>query len=236
VDHSLFAGRHRTARGHMETVGGQQTAPTAASVTRQVIVRVPRESPQAPRAHGRRVAGVAPSDNFRWSAAFGPEKPWTEGERAVKPSAQPTLVRTQHLPPYFRRSKPVTPDGVTGFRVPKGAVPQTVGEALWASCGPDQIAGRCSDLVLIFTLSMTNDCCQGCCVGVCPFGVGVVRGPSAGRAGNPRTYSGRRPRPSRGRCNRWLSTDGHGPRPADGSRTRPICWLRRSSWPWMQWL
>ena len=31
-------------------------------------------------------------------------------------------------------------------------------------------------------------------------------------------------------------TDGHGPRPADGSRTWPICWLRRSSWPWMQWL
>jgi len=71
---------------------------------------------------------------------------------------------------------------------------------------------------------------------MCPFDVGVVHGPSAGRAGKPRTYSGRRPRPSRGRCDRWLSTDGHGPRPAGSPRTRPICWLRRSSWPWMQWL
>jgi hypothetical protein len=33
----------------------------------------------------------------------------------------------------------------------------------------------------------------------------VVHGPSAGREGNPRTHSGRRPRQSRGRYNRWLS-------------------------------
>jgi hypothetical protein len=32
-----------------------------------------------------------------------------------KPSGQPTLVRTQYLPPNFRRSKPVTLDCVTGF-------------------------------------------------------------------------------------------------------------------------
>ena len=38
-----------------------------------------------------------------------------------------------------------------------------------------------------------------------PFGVGVVRGPSAGREGKPRTHGGRRPRSSRGRCYRWLS-------------------------------
>jgi len=48
---------------------------------------------------------------------------------------------------------------------------------------------------------------------LCPFGVGVLCGPSAGRAGKSRTYSGRRPCPSRGRCNRSLSTDLHGPEP-----------------------
>src|ERR1700743_1930681 len=31
-------------------------------------------------------------------------------------------------------------------------------------------------------------------------------------------------------------TDGHGPRPSGGPRQRPICWLSRSSWPWMQWV
>jgi hypothetical protein len=57
------------------------------------------------------------------------------------------------------------------------------------------------------------------------------RGPRAvgGPGGNPRTHSGRRPCPSRGRCNRWLSTDGHGPRPAGSPRTWPICWLSRCS-------
>jgi hypothetical protein len=143
-------------------------------------------------------------------------------ERSVKPSAQPTLVRTQHLPLYFRSSKPVTSDGVTGFCVPKGAVPQTVGEALWASRGPDQAAGRCSDLVLLFTLIRIDDCRQGCCFGVCPFGVGVVHGPSAGRAGNPRTHSGRRPRPSRGRCNRWLFL-GRAPTTSCGRLTLAPC-------------
>jgi hypothetical protein len=110
-----------------------------------------------------------------------------------------------HLPHHFRRSKPVSLDSDTGFGVPERAVPQAVGEGLWASRGPDRVAGRCSDLVLIFTLSRINDCRPGCCVGVCPFGVGVVHGPSVGRAGKSRTHSGRRRCPSRGRCNRWLS-------------------------------
>ena len=121
---------------------------------------------------------------------------------------------------HFRRSKPVTPDGVTGFRVPGERFRRPSVKAC-GPAGPDQITGCCSDLVLIFTFNRINDCRQGCCFGVCPFGVGVVHGPSAGRAGKPRTHSGRRPRPPRGRCNRWLSTDGHGPHPAGSPRTWP---------------
>ena len=34
-------------------------------------------------------------------------------------------------------------------------------------------------------------CRLGCRVGAYPFGVSVVHGPSAGRAGKPRTHSGR---------------------------------------------
>jgi hypothetical protein len=40
---------------------------------------------------------------------------------------------------------------------------RTVGEGLWASCGPDQAAVPCSFLVLILLLSRLNDdrrCCR----------------------------------------------------------------------------
>ena len=50
-------------------------------------------------AHGRTVDGSSPQSclerRMRWSAACTS----SGGERSVKPSAQPTLVRTQHLPP-----------------------------------------------------------------------------------------------------------------------------------------
>ena len=50
-------------------------------------------------AHGRTVDGSSPQSclerRMRWSAACTS----AGGERSVKPSAQPTLVRTQHLPP-----------------------------------------------------------------------------------------------------------------------------------------
>src|SRR5580698_7793688 len=45
-----------------------------------------------------------------------------ESVNTVKPSAQPTLVRTQHLPLCFRRSEPVSLDDGTGFCVPLRAV------------------------------------------------------------------------------------------------------------------
>src|SRR5580693_4540687 len=58
--------------------------------------------------------------------------PSGQRERSVKPSAQPTLVRTQHLPPCFRRSEPVSSDGGTGFCVPlRAARGPSVGQP-WA--------------------------------------------------------------------------------------------------------
>jgi hypothetical protein len=44
---------------------------------------------------GRRRPEACLAARIRWSARLT----WVEGERSVKPSAQPTLVRTQHLPP-----------------------------------------------------------------------------------------------------------------------------------------
>jgi len=67
-----------------------------------------------------------------------------EGWQSVKPSAQPTLVRTQHLPRYFRRSKPVSPDGDIGFCVPW----ERFADRLWASCGPGRMAGYRSNIWL----------------------------------------------------------------------------------------
>ena len=63
-------------------------------------------------AHGRTVDGSSPQSclerRMRWSAACTS----AGGERSVKPSAQPTLVRTQHLPlpaetaPWLRKRGP----------------------------------------------------------------------------------------------------------------------------------
>jgi hypothetical protein len=64
--------------------------------------------------------------------------------------------------------------------------------------GQIRVADRCSDIVLIFALSWGNCSRLGCRAGVCPFGVGVVHGPSAGRAGNPRRHGGRGAGPGRG--------------------------------------
>ena len=54
---------------------------------------------------------------------------------AVKPSAQPTMVRTQYLPPCLRRSEPVTPNGATGFCVPVRAVRGPLAEGFGPAVG-----------------------------------------------------------------------------------------------------
>jgi len=47
---------------------------------------------------------------LRWSAACG----LSEGERSVKPSAKPSLVRTQHLPPPAETARALHICGVAG--------------------------------------------------------------------------------------------------------------------------
>ena len=61
-------------------------------------VRDPHQFPE-PGAHGR-IADAAARDRASQRISAGqPCVAQIEGERSVKPSAQPTLVRTQHLPP-----------------------------------------------------------------------------------------------------------------------------------------
>jgi hypothetical protein len=81
---------------------------SSAAVERTVSVTAPtgpvrgyfcsRPWPPKPAAHGRIADGGGRGRSLerrmRWSTAYGS----CEGERSVKPSAQPTLVRTQHLP------------------------------------------------------------------------------------------------------------------------------------------
>ena len=76
--------------------------------------------------------------------------------RSVKPSAQPRMVRTHHLPRLFSQVEA----GVIGWwhrLLRAGASGSwTVGEGLWASRGPDQAARCCSHLVLILLFSRVN--------------------------------------------------------------------------------
>jgi hypothetical protein len=103
-----------------------------------------------PRTHsGRRRPGSA----SRSASALVSRVPLSQGRRAVKPSAQPTLVRTQHLPHCFRRSKPVSLDGGTGFLRVWASGSRTVVKVFWASRGPDQTAHGCSILVLLWLLN-----------------------------------------------------------------------------------
>jgi hypothetical protein len=50
---------------------------------------------------GRRLPQTCLAARIRWSARLTR----VEGERSVKPSAQPTLVRTQHLPPPAKTAR-----------------------------------------------------------------------------------------------------------------------------------
>jgi hypothetical protein len=120
----------------------------------------------------------------------------------------------------------------------------TVGEGLWASCGPDSDSGPLFDSCSIYCSEQQKIL----------FSTVVFRDASAwyrpgsagrrwaGREIHGRMADGLGARHAVGVAAgfpgvyRWLSTDGHGPGAAGGPRTRLICWLRRSSRPWMQWL
>src|ERR1700678_1661856 len=99
--------------------------------------------------------------------------PSGQRERSVKPSAQPTLVRTQHLPLYFRRSEPVSPDGDTGFCVPVRAVRRPLRAGFGPAGGQIWVSSRCSILVLVPALSSGKSCFQQYCFWMRPFGVGL---------------------------------------------------------------
>ena len=74
------------------------------------------------RVHGHIADGGGPENAPRTLSVLVSGLSLGQKERAAKPSAQPTLVRTQHLPRYFSRSKPVSPDGGAGFCAPLRAV------------------------------------------------------------------------------------------------------------------
>ena len=92
----------------MERVAVGVTAPTGPSVARRVPVRGAREL-----AVGLEVRERAVRDRTSQHISAGQRRlTRIKGERSVKPSAQPTLVRTQHLPlpaktaPWLRKRGP----------------------------------------------------------------------------------------------------------------------------------
>jgi hypothetical protein len=78
---------------------------------------------------GRRRPGFAPRSAYALVNATGID----QEQRSVKPSAQPTLVRTQHLPPQICRSDPVQWAGPGRASSAGGAVWVTVGQGRRAS-------------------------------------------------------------------------------------------------------
>jgi hypothetical protein len=84
-------------------------------VARTLTVAVRADRRPGARGHGHIADSVVAAD-ITQSRLRRSDGMWRcRQERTVKPSAQPTLVRTQHLPRKNPRSEPVTPDGVTGF-------------------------------------------------------------------------------------------------------------------------
>jgi hypothetical protein len=119
----------RPRNGESGTRGrSAQPLPARVSVTAHVLPRGPDDLAS----HGRLTDGSAPDLPSRYVYAGQRHMARPGGQRSVKPSAQPTLVRTQHLPLCFRRSKPVTPDGGAGFCVPLRAVRGPSVGQLWA--------------------------------------------------------------------------------------------------------
>jgi hypothetical protein len=90
-----------TGQGNRKCGRSATPLPSRPSVARRSLVRGFVE----PGALGRVADGGGPgarlTAHIRWSAACGS----CEGERSVKPSAQPTLVRTQHLPPPAKTAR-----------------------------------------------------------------------------------------------------------------------------------
>jgi hypothetical protein len=85
----------------MERVAVGVTAPTGPSVARRVPVRGAREL-----AVGLEVRERAVRDRTSQHISAGQRRlTRIKGERSVKPSAQPTLVRTQHLPPPAKTAR-----------------------------------------------------------------------------------------------------------------------------------
>src|ERR1700728_4323666 len=118
-----------------------------------LVTLATRSWPSARRYSGRTAAGRSASQPLAMSAillsAAAAVRRCTAGcpsgqrERSVKPSAQPTLVRTQHLPPCFLRSEPVSSDGGTGFGVSGEAVYGPLVNVCGPAVGQIRVVGRC---------------------------------------------------------------------------------------------
>ncbi len=76
---------------------GQEELASAAAMPHGTFARVPAHH----RHHARRYRRTRLGMHKRRSGTYKPE--W--GYRSVKPSAQPTLVRTQHLPPPAKTAR-----------------------------------------------------------------------------------------------------------------------------------
>jgi hypothetical protein len=110
---------------------------------------------QEPGAHGRIADGGSPESRLGARKCCSAGGTWTEraGYKTVGSAyvgSNPTPA-TQHLPQHFRRSKPMTSDGVTGFCVPERAVYGPLMKVCGPAVGRTRVVGRRSDRVLIFS-------------------------------------------------------------------------------------
>ena len=80
-------------------------------VTRTLSVAVRAAGRPGARRHGHVTDSVVPA-NPAWQYLHRSEAIWRCRERSVKPSAQPTLVRTQHLP--HQQGQPLTSSYAVG--------------------------------------------------------------------------------------------------------------------------
>jgi hypothetical protein len=144
---------------------------------------------------GRRRPQMCLAARIRWSAAYDS----VEGERSVKPSAQPTLVRTQHLPPPAKTAPWLR-------KRTRGAVLLRVTPRITVCHGVSicrGVHGRIADGVRTGravgdTVGFPRTATDGPGKGPCPgprFGIGAMRRPAAdiaseGRA--PRRRNGER--------------------------------------------
>jgi len=186
-----FAGQLSRAAGQYNRSCPGRPWPRVPLSVACAISRTPRT--QTSRKSSNRVRQRISAGQRHFDSCRGRECCKTVGSAYVGSNPTPA---TQHLPPHFRSSKPVSSCDDTGFCVPVRAVRGPLVKVFGPAAG--QI--RRVVAVRILHLSRISDWREDVCAR-------AASAWSAGRAGKARTHGGRRARPSCGWCNRWLRAE-----------------------------